>query len=514
MIRLLCLLFFFSWGTITSAQIDSIQKDRSAYRQAENFFQNGQKQEATQAFIALTKSNNTKEAAHFRLATIYSENANLDLAIFHIDKALQFCKNCDDYILQKAQILSNLGKYNEAGEQYIEAIKLNPSFWTRYNKAIFAFKSANNTQKAIEVTRLWEKQFQLKPEIGIRYIQEFSQLGLKDSVLLYAKKLLLKYPKNPEIFKKTQDIYKSNQKYLEFSEILKLRYLTDTNNIDFQLDILPNELLIQMEQICKNNQILTTQECKNYGPREYYKNNQSLVRKIAFNKNLSTEQKKWAHEVFFWSESNLNLLDSCYKLSFSHHQGNPQLGYSPYCFLVACNLYNIGKYTEAQKYFLSVFFNDPNLSSEKINKTLHCCALNGDKSALEKCKNYLEEIMPFMANSDLFDALFALSDKQYQSVIQIISSISNLSNNPNKSLYYNILAYCQFKIGEIKSAILTFDNLKPEQVLDPCVILAFQCYKQSQNIEKAHQFLNMAYFLGTIDEEGKKLYLNQMPKTK
>lgn len=514
MIRTFSLLLLLFWGTCIFAQTDSLQKERSAYRQAETLFQSGQIQEATQAFLALTKSQNTKEAAHFRLSTIYSGQSNNDLAFYHIDQALQFCKNCDDYVLQKAQILTNLGKYNEAGDQYLEAIKINPSLWTRYNKAIYAFKTANNSKKTIEVTRLWEKQFQLKPDIGIRYIQEFSQMGLTDSALFYARKLLLKYPKNPEIFKKTQDLYKSNQKYLEFSEILKIRYLMDTNNIDYQLDILPNELLIQMEQICKKNEILTSQECKNYGPRVYYKNNQNLVRKIAFNKNLNVEQKKWAHEIFFWSESNVHLLDSCYELSFSLNKKESQLQYSPYCFLIACNLYNIGKYSEAQKYFVNVFFNDPNLSAEKINKTLHCCAINGDHSALEKCKNYLEEIMPFMANTELFNALIALSNKQYQNTIQSINSISNLSKNPNKSLYYNILAYCQFKIGELKLAVQTFDNLKPEEIFDPYVLVAYDCYKQNNNIEKANLLLKMAYFLGIIEEQGKQTQLNQGFKSK
>ena len=503
-------------GTITFAQTDSLQKERSAYRQAETLFQSGQLKEATEAFKKLTQSENTAEAAHYRLSAIYLNSANYAQAVYHIDQSLTFCKNCDDYLLQKAQILYSHGKYNEAGEIYLEAIKINPQFWTRYNKAIYAFKSGNNTKKAVEVTRLWEKQFQLKPEIGIRYIQEFSQLNLTDSALLYAKKLLLKYPKNHEVFKKTEELYKTHLKNSEFNDILKTRYFSDTNNLDFQLDLMTNSLINETEKTCVKyqNEMSSHKECKYYAPRVYYQNNTQLVRKICFNKNLSYEQKSWALDIFFWSESNTSLIDSCFDQRFYGNQKEKMNGFVASSFQIATNLYSILKFKEAQKYFLNCFYHDAQLNQENILYTLHCCALNNDKLELEKCKNYLEEIMPFAVNSELFEVLNALADKQYKQIVKSVSLISNLDKNANRKLYYNVLGFSYLMEGNIQSAIEAWEHLGTEDIFEPYLIHAYQAYKNQNNLQKANQILNMAYFLGVVDEEGKQFQLKQVLKTK
>ena len=516
MIRAFSLLIFLFWGTISFAQTDSLQKERSAYRQAEALFQSGQIKEATEAFKKLTQSVNTAEAAHFRLSTIYLNAANYPQAIYHVDQSLTFCKNCDDYLLQKAQILYSQGKYNEAGEIYLEAININPQFWTRYNKAIYAFKSANNTKKAIEVTRLWEKQFQLKPEIGIRYIQEFTQLNLPDSAMFYAKKLLLKYPKNTEVFKKTEELYKANSKYSEFSEILKLRYLLDTNNLDFQLDLIPSELMIQKEKICEKykNEMSSRKECMYFSQRIYYQNNSNMVRKICFNKNLSFQQKNWAYEIFFGAESNMRLLDSCFNQSFYGQHKEKIEGFVATSNLIAMNLYSLGKFKEAQPYFLNCYFNHTRLNRELVFYTLHCCAMNNDKEALNKCKIHLEEIFPFAANAAFFDMLIALADKKYSEVLKIINSISNIDQDYNRICIYNVMAISLFQNGEINKAVEIWNKIQISEIFEPLLIPAYQSFKQVSNYQKATQILNMAYFLGTIDEERKLYEMKSGLKTK
>ncbi len=472
-------------------------------------FQSGQINEATAAFKALTKSINTSEAAHFRLSSIYSLSKNQSQALYHINQALEFCKTCDDYLLQKAQILFDNKQYNEAGDVYVQAIKLNPNFWSRYSKAILAYKNGNHSPKAIDVMRMWEKQFQLKPEIGLKYIAEFERLNLTDSALLYAKKLILKYPSNKEVVEKTIRLYNSKHQYAELTTILKSRYLLDTSNLDYQLDLISNDILPKMELICDSlSEIMQTRkECKYFAPRLYYKNNQNLIRKISFNKNLSFEQKGTVNEIIFWSESDPKMLDSCLRTNFPgkidyKSNGNYLATVNHICY----NLYSIQKFKEAQPYFLLNFYNDQNLQKEEIETTLHCIVLNSDKIELEKCKNYLEEIFPFFNYSDVFNALTAVIDKDYAKVIQSINTLPNLNNHPNKTFLFNLLAYSNFMNGNeinIAKASEIWSNMETEDILAPFLIPAYRCFKSKGLTIKENQALNMAYFLGVIDAEGK-----------
>jgi ABC-type transporter Mla MlaB component len=510
-------LIFLFWGTFASAQIDSIQQDRAKFRQAEILFQSGQINDATATFKTLTKSINTSEAAHFRLSTIYSSAKNYSQAIYHINRAVEFCKTCDDYLLQKAQILQANFQYKEAADVYVDAINLNPNFWSRYPKAINAYKLGNRPEKAIEVIRLWEKQFQLKPEIGLQYISEFTDLNQIDSALLYSKKLLLKYPKNIEILSKSVQLYQYNRKDLELSELFRARYLLDTSNIDFQIDFISNEILPQMQVICDSfkNEMSSQKECKSFSQRTYYKRNQSLIRKISLYKNLNAEQKSLSNLIFFGSETNVSLIDSCLNINFPNktYQKSDD-DYNSSLLTIAYNLYTNQRFKEAQKYCLMQFYGDRNLSQKTIELTLHCIALNSDKLELEKCKNYLEEILPFMVNTELFGALDGLSNKQYSQVIQTIELMPNISKNANKNLLYNLLAYSKFMTGEIKQATDIWSNLNTEDILEPYLISAFQSFQTQGLTEKAKKTLNMAYFLGIIDEEGKNLQLKNtiLPK--
>ena len=494
---------------MASAQQDSLQKERSKFRQAEILFQSGQISEATTAFKALTKSVNTSEAAHFRLATIYASGKNYSQAIYHINQALEFCKTCDDYLLQKAQILNDNGQYKEAGDVYVQAINLNPNFWSRYSKAILAYKNGNHSQKAIDVMRLWEKQFQLKPEIGLKFISEFEKLHLTDSALLYAKKLILKYPSNKDVVEKTVRLYNSNGQYAELSTILKSRYLLDTSNLDYQLDLISNDILPKMEMICDSlSEIMKTRkECKYFAPRLYYKNNQNLIRKISFNKNLSFEQKGTVNDILFWSESDPKMLDSCLRANFPGKINYKSNGnYLATVDHISNNLFSIQKFKEAQPYFLLNFYNDQNLQKEEIETTLLCIVFNSDKIELEKCKNYLEEIFPFLNYSDVFTVFNAMIDKDYLKVMNTIDAIPNLANHPNKTMLINILAYSNFMNGKetnISKAAQIWSNMETEDILKPFLIPAYRCFKYKRLTSNENEALNMAYFLGVIDEAGK-----------
>ena len=505
MIRAFFVFLLFSWGTLTSAQVDSLQKDRTAYRQAESLFQSGQTKEATTAFKALLKSNNTAEAAHYRLSTIYHQDNNQIQALYHIDKALEFCKNCDDYLLQKAQILNANAQYFEAGEIYIEAIKLNPQFWSRYPKAIAVFKNANNSKKVIEVLRLWEKQFQLKPEIGLKFIQEFNSAKQIDSVVLYSKKLLLKYPNNKEILEITRSLHTSNNRISDFASLLKSRYLLDTNNIDYQLDVLNFEGLGFCQNICEENQHLmsTRKECKYFSPRVYYEKNKSLVQKITFNKNLNQNQKSFALEFFLWSESDIKLLDSCIRINYSESESSDMSYVNDY---VGSSLFSIGKFKDAEKYIIKSFYSHTNLNDDDIETTLLCLTLNANKLELEKCKNYLEEAYPFMSNQELFEALNFIIDKNYKQAIAIISSIPSLNKKPNSNLVLNTLAYAYFQNSELQKAAAIWNEMNIEKISIPFLMNAYQCMLADSMKETRTSILNMAYFLGSIDLETKTMY--------
>ncbi len=505
MIRAFLVFLFFSWGTLTSAQVDSLQKDRAAYRQAESLFQSGQTKEATAAFKLLLKSKNTEEASHFRLSTIYHQDYNQTQALYHIDKALEFCKNCDDYLLQKAQILNANAQYFEAGEVYIQAIQLNPQFWSRYPKAITAFKNANNSKKVIEVIRLWEKQFQLKPEIGLKYLEEFASIEQIDSAVFYSKKLLLKYPNNKEILEKTRTLYTTNDRYSEFASLLKSRYLLDTNNIDYQLEVLDFDGYYFMKKICEQyaNEMSTMKECLFYAPRVYYKKNKALVHKLAFNKNLDHDQKGYAHRFFFGSETDIHLLDSCIRANYSESE-IVKIGYTN--DHIGENLFSQGKFKDAEKYIIKSFYSNTTLNNNKIETTLLCLTLNGNKLELEKCKNYLEEAYPFMSNQELFEALDFIIDKNYKQAISIISAIPSLSKKPNKNLIMNALAYAYFQNSEFQKAAAIWNEMNPESISTPFLMNAYQCMEAASMKEKRSQILNMAYFLGSIDLETKNMY--------
>lgn len=505
MIRTFLVFLFFSWGTLTSAQVDSLQKDRAAYRQAESLFQSGQTKEATAAFKLLLKSKNTEEAAHFRLATLFYQENNQSQALYHIDKALEFCKKCDDYLLQKAQILSANAQYFEAGEVYIEAIKLNPQFWSRYPKAIALFKNANNSKKVIEVLRLWEKQFQLKPEIGLKYLQEFASAEQIDSAVFYSKKLLLKYPNNKEILEKTRTLYTTNNRYSEFASLLKSRYLLDTNNIDYQLDVLNFDGLVFCQNICEENQHLmsTRKECKYFSPRVFYEKNKTLVHKISFNKNLDQNQKSFALEFFLWSESDVKLLDSCIRLNYADAESNDNSFINDY---VGGNLFSKGKFKDAEKYITKSFYLNSKLKEDDIETTVLCLTLNGNKLELEKCKNYLEEAYPFMSNQELFEALNFIIDKNYKQAISIISAIPSLAKKPNNNLMLNVLAYAYFQNSDLQKAASIWNQMNNESISTPFLMNAYQSMVADSMKEKRSQILNMAYFLGSIDLETKNMY--------
>ena len=119
-----------------------------------------------------------------------------------------------------------------------------------------------------------------------------------------------------------------------------------------------------------------------------------------------------------------------------------------------------------------------------------------------------------MVNTELFGALDGLSNKQYSQVIQTIELMPNISKNANKNLLYNLLAYSKFMTGEIKQATDIWSNLNTEDILEPYLISAFQSFQTQGLTEKAKKTLNMAYFLGIIDEEGKNLQLKNtiLPK--
>lgn len=505
LIRAFLVFLFSSWGTLASAQVDSLQKDRAAFRQAESLYQSGQTKEAAAAFKLLVKSNNTAEAAHFRLSTLYYQENNQSQALYHIDKALEFCKNCDDYLLQKAQILNANAQYFEAGQTYIEAINLNPQFWSRYPKAIAVFKNANNSKKVIEVLHLWEKQFQLKPEIGLKYLQEFASAKQIDSVVHYSKKLLLKYPNNKEILEKTRTLHTNNDRYSEFASLLKSRYLLDTNNIDYQLEVLNFEGLVFLQTICEENQHLmsTRRECKYFSPRIYYEKNKALIQKIVFNKNLNQEQKSFALEFFLWSEQNIQLLDSCIRVNYSESETSDISYVNDY---VGSSLYSKGKFKDAEKYITKSFYSLTTFNDDDIETTLLCLTLNANKLELEKCKNYLEEAYPFMSNQELFEALNFIIDKNYKQAIAIISSIPSLNKKPNSNLMLNTLAYAYFQNSELQKAASIWNEMNIEKISIPFLINAYQCMLADSMKETRTSILNMAYFLGSIDLETKTMY--------
>jgi len=89
-----------------------------------------------------------------------------------------------------------------------------------------------------------------------------------------------------------------------------------------------------------------------------------------------------------------------------------------------------------------------------------------------------------------------------------------LDKNANRKLYYNVLGFSYLMEGNIQSAIEAWEHLGTEDIFEPYLIHAYQAYKNQNNLQKANQILNMAYFLGVVDEEGKQFQLKQVLKTK
>jgi tetratricopeptide (TPR) repeat protein len=211
LIHCLFLSIFLFWGTIGFAQIDTIQSTNSAYRKAEVLFQASDWVNAAAEFKKLAENPLSAEAANYRLASIHQKIGKNNEALFFIDQALKLNPSEDTYIILKAQLLTVLFKYNEAGKYYFKAIEINPKFWSRYKEASEFFKYSHNSFDLLKICRLWEKQFLFRPEIAKAYIWAYQDLRKTDSIVFIYGKLNAKYPDQAEYYKELKTIYLSSK---------------------------------------------------------------------------------------------------------------------------------------------------------------------------------------------------------------------------------------------------------------------------------------------------------------
>lgn len=92
----------------------------------------------------------TLRNAHERLAAIYLQQLDLDLAIHHYSRLCELDPDMIDLHLTLANLLLKAGDYEGAIERYEHALALEPDNWTAHNDKVSAYEEAGLIREAIE----------------------------------------------------------------------------------------------------------------------------------------------------------------------------------------------------------------------------------------------------------------------------------------------------------------------------------------------------------------------------
>lgn len=513
-------------GNFSFAQVDTIQLNNSAYRDAELLFQKSDWVNATAAFKKLTEIPQTKEPAFYRLAIIHQKNGKNNEALYYIDQALKLNPNEDIYVITKAQLLNALFKYNEAGKFYFKAIELNPKYYSRYKEALDFFKKSRNLVDVIRVCQLAEKQFDIQVDLGLECLHANDGLKNTNEVSVCASKLFKKYPNNKKVIENILKLCNQNPFYYShlLVELFKNRATSDTSNIQYLNEYYIYTYPIQLEDIIdsKNpddsksdfnnlNSVIT----KIYCSHEFYEKNKSEIQKVIFYKNIPIQEKTQVCEIFFNSEKNATIIDSALRILYNDFETNEREYRLNFDFAVSSMMR--GKYEIAQKYFLKtlkIHIDTPknfnSLEINHINYLLLCILQNNDQITLNQIKKLIS-VQKFEQIISLYQLLL---EKNYQKVIETIEKENVVIKDYHYYHYNNLLAFSYFKLKNYTKANRIWSNLNAFNIGSYSTFLlnAHTSFESEHLTEMAKQFLMMAYYLGQISKPEFNQYLKSINK--
>jgi tetratricopeptide (TPR) repeat protein len=499
-----CLFLF--WGTFASAQIDTIQSTNAAYRKAEVLFQASEWVDATIEFKKLAENPISAEAANFRLATIHQKIGKNNEALFYIDQALKLNPSEDTYVILKAQLLTVLFKYNEAGKYYFKAIEIHPKYWSRYKEASEFFKYSHNSLDLLKICRLWEKQFLFRPEIAKAYIWAYQDLRKTDSIVFIYEKLNAKYPDQAEYYKELKTIYLSSNQIEKAQKLISSKYQNDTSNIFYKNENLQLKAITLFGSLQKQenqfNDRNTAANIKLYTENKYQIMqilNSKLYYLRAFKEPWSDIQNS-AIGIFFECEQNTKLIDSIYQLAINY-------GYPNYEIKRKLNetlgrkFYGKSNYNLAIKYY--ELTGELKLSNEnEVIPYLYSLFAKQNKEKLMIIIPKLIEAFSFAPMNELVNCYSLLFDNKKE---ELNTSATNVLRTRNLSNLWKNEFTCLMFLGNINlntpsKPIPQLDQLEIQNINPPYLSPFLSYFRSQSNDLKTKELLNLAQILGQLIE--------------
>jgi tetratricopeptide (TPR) repeat protein len=516
LIHCLFLSIFLFWGTIGFAQIDTIQSTNSAYRKAEVLFQASDWVNAAAEFKKLAENPLSAEAANYRLASIHQKIGKNNEALFFIDQALKLNPSEDTYIILKAQLLTVLFKYNEAGKYYFKAIEINPKFWSRYKEASEFFKYSHNSFDLLKICRLWEKQFLFRPEIAKAYIWAYQDLRKTDSIIFIYEKLNAKYPDQAEYYKELKTIYLSSKQIEKAQKLISSKYQFDTANVFYKNEIIQLKAITLMGPNPKQENQFNGKKTEVY--LKLYTENKYQILQILNSKLyfLRAFKEPWSElqnsaiGIFLECEQNTKLIDSIYLLAINlgfpnyeiKRKLNETLGRKFYCS---------SNYHWAIKYY--ELTGELKLSNEnEVMPYIYSLFASQNKEKLSIVIPKLIEAFPFAPINELVSSYSLLFENKNEELLTATSNLlrtRNLGNSwKNEFICLGILGNFNLKANPITQ----LDYIYTENINPPYLKPFLKYYQSQSNDMKALELLNLAYNLGQITQSEFQLEISILKK--
>lgn len=156
---------------------EGIASTEERFKLAEAYFKISKTEESYNTLKELMQSTEAASDMYRLLCRIYISQRNIELAYSTINKAVELFK--EDYELNfiKADILDELGQYEESVEQYDRAISLNKDIPSAYNNKAFVL---NKVMRFDEALSCINTAIELEPEAAHSYKNKAAALlGLK-----------------------------------------------------------------------------------------------------------------------------------------------------------------------------------------------------------------------------------------------------------------------------------------------------------------------------------------------
>lgn len=427
-------------------------------------------------------------------------------AHYYIDQALKINPSEDTYIILKAQLLTVLFKYNQAGKYYFKAIEINPKYWSRYKEASEFFKNSHNSIDLLKVCRLWEKQFLFRPEIAKAYIWAYQDLRKTDSIAFIYEKLNAKYPDQAEYYKELKSIYLSSNQKEKAQKLISGKYQFDTANIFYKNEIIQIKAITLMGANPKQENQFNVKKTEVY--LKLYTENKYQILQIlnsklyflrAF-KELWSELQNSAIGIFLECEQNTKLIDSIYLLAINlgfpnyeiKRKLNETLGRKFYCN---------ANYDLAIKYY--ELTGELKLSNEnEIIPYLYSLFAKQNKEKLSIVIPKLIEAFPFAPINELVSCYSLLFDNKKE---ELNTSATNVLRTRNLSNSWKNEFTCLMFLGNINlntpsKPIPQLDQLEIQNINPPYLSPFLSYFRSQSNDLKTKEILNLAQILGQIIE--------------